>query len=59
MHYFGWHSEILPDFNTCVEQEVGSNKGMIYDQYMVVWFIFRVYMFPMHLREMSTYDMCC
>jgi hypothetical protein len=42
MHYFGWHSEILPEFSTCVEQEVGSHQRQVYDRYMVVWFRVRV-----------------
>jgi hypothetical protein len=42
MHYFGRHSEILSDFNTCVEQEVGSHKRQVYGWYMVVCFSVRV-----------------
>jgi hypothetical protein len=42
MHYFGWHSEILPKFGTCVEQEVGSHQRQVYDRYMIAWFIVRV-----------------
>jgi hypothetical protein len=42
MHYFGWHSKILPEFSTCVEQKVGSDKKQVYHRYMVVWFRVRV-----------------
>jgi hypothetical protein len=42
MHYFGWHSKILPEFNTCVELEVGSRQRHVYDQYMVILFRSRV-----------------
>ena len=30
MHSFGWHSEIPPEFSTCVEQEVGSHQRQVY-----------------------------
>jgi hypothetical protein len=49
MHYFGWHSEILLEFSTCVEQEVGSHVRQVYDRYMVVWFIVRVDLVSMHI----------
>jgi hypothetical protein len=38
MHYFGWHSEILPKFSTCVESEVDSYQRQVYDQHMVILF---------------------
>jgi hypothetical protein len=49
MHYFGWHSEILPEFSACVEQEVGSHVRQVYDRYMVVWFRVRVDLVSMHI----------
>jgi hypothetical protein len=51
MHYFGWHSEILPKFSTCVEQEVGSHQRQVYDWYMVVWFRVRVDLVSMHFER--------
>jgi hypothetical protein len=59
MHYFGWHSEILPEFSTCVESEVGSHQRQVHDRYMVVFVSeLELAWFPMHLREMSTYNRC-
>ena len=51
MHYFGWHSEILPKFSTCVEQEVGSHQRQVCDRYMVILFRDRVSLVPMHLER--------
>jgi hypothetical protein len=51
MHSFGWHSEILSEFSTCVEQEVGSHQRQVYDRYMVVWFKVRVDLVSMHFER--------
>jgi hypothetical protein len=45
MHYFGWHFEILSEFSTCVESEVGSHERQVYYQYMVVLFRVRASLF--------------
>jgi hypothetical protein len=51
MHYFGWHFEILPEFSTCVKQEVGSHQRKVYDQYMVVCLRARVGLVSMHFER--------
>jgi hypothetical protein len=51
MHNFGLHSEILPEFSTCVEQEVGSHERQVYDRYMVVWFRVRVDLVSMQFER--------
>jgi len=51
MHSFGWHSEILLEFSTSVEQEVGSHRRQVYDRYMVVWFRVRVDLVSKHFLE--------
>jgi len=56
---FGWHSEILPEFITCVEQEVGSHQRQVYGRYMFVCSKVELACFPMHLRNISTYNNCC
>jgi hypothetical protein len=49
MHYFGWHSEILPEFSTCVEQEVGFHLRQVYVRYIFVWFRVRVDLVSIHI----------
>jgi hypothetical protein len=55
MQYFGWHSEILLEFSTCVSKRLVP----IRDRYMIGTWLFcsklELAWFPMHLREMSTY----
>jgi hypothetical protein len=59
MHYFGWHSVILPEFSTCVESKVGSHQRHVHDRYMVVFASeLELVCFPLYLREMSTYSRC-
>jgi hypothetical protein len=51
MHYLCWHSEILPEFFTCVEQEVVSHQRQVNDWYMVVWFKVRVDLVSIHFER--------
>jgi hypothetical protein len=51
MHYFRWHSKILPEFSTCVEQGIGSHQRQVYDRYMVVWLRVRVDLVSMHFER--------
>jgi hypothetical protein len=39
MQHFGWHTEIFLEFNTYVEQEVGSHMRQVHHQYRVAWFV--------------------
>jgi hypothetical protein len=58
MHSFGWHSEILPEFRTCVEKEVGSHRRQVYDRYMVVWFRVRVDLVSRNFLERCIHTTC-
>jgi hypothetical protein len=51
MDYFGWHSEILPKFSTCVKREVVSHQRQVNDRYMVIWFRVRVDLVSIHFER--------
>jgi hypothetical protein len=51
MQYFGRHTEIFPEFSTCVEQEFGSHMWQVHDRYMVAWFRVRVDLVAMHFER--------
>jgi hypothetical protein len=52
MRYFGWHYEILPDFSTCVESDIGSHQRQVHDRYTIVFVSeLELACFPLHLRQ--------